>query len=362
MHSKSVLISYITHPFKKGIEITHTNSVESLKIAKVFRSLGFNVDVVDFDYEGYLNYEKYDVVFGFGEPLVSSFNFKTKINTVRIYYGTGMHVSVQNNNTLKRIEEVHKEKHIWLIDSARIVEKIWTQQTNIVDAMIVLGNEIVKESYRKYFDRDIFTVPASFYKIYEYQEIIKQKNFDEASKHYLWFGSRGLVHKGLDLLLNTFKIMPDIHLHICGPLNEEKGFNMVYEEELHNSQNIHQYGFVRLDSEIFKELIQKCAFVIYPSCSEGGSPSILNVSGNGGLLPIITKEAGVDVNDFGFIIKSLNQVAIKNSIEETRKLSNDELKRKSFLCANYIAKNNSLENFIEKITSHLQTILTKNDL
>src|SRR4030065_2669825 len=52
-HPKNVLISYITKPFRKGIDITHTSSAEVLEIAKIFRSLGYNVDVADYDYDGF---------------------------------------------------------------------------------------------------------------------------------------------------------------------------------------------------------------------------------------------------------------------------------------------------------------------
>jgi hypothetical protein len=361
-HPKNALISYITKPLKKGIDLSHTNSAEVLGIANIFRSLGFNIDVADYDFEGFLDYNKYDVIFGFGEPLVNSFSYKKENDLVRIYYGTGMHVSVQNNNSLKRIEEVYKKKGVWLIESGRIVEKAWSQQTNIVDAMIVLGNDIVKESYEKYFDKDIYMVSPSFYKIYDYKEIIENKDFKEARNNFLWFGSSGLIHKGLDLLLDLFKTIPDIQLHICGPLDGEQGFKEIYNNELYNTPNIHPYGFIKIDSHLFKELIKKCAFVIYPSCSEGGSPAVLNVSGNGGLIPVLSKEASIDVNGFGFIIKSLSIEEIKNSIGKARLLNDEEMKRKSLSWAKYLTEENCLDSFSKSIKKHLQIIFQKNDL
>ena len=150
-HPKNVLISYITKPFRKGIDITHTSSAEVLEIAKIFRSLGYNVDAADYDYDGFIDYSKYSVVFGFGEPLINSFYSNLQNRLVRIYYGTGMHISVQNNNSLKRIGEVYNKKGVWLLDSGRIVEKAWAPQTNIVDAMILLGNEEVSETYKRFF-------------------------------------------------------------------------------------------------------------------------------------------------------------------------------------------------------------------
>ena len=44
----------------------------------------------------------------------------------------------------------------------------------------------------------------------------------------------------------------------------------------------------------FEEILLSCSFAIFPSCSEGGCPSTLTVIGNGGLIPIITKETTIE--------------------------------------------------------------------
>lgn len=99
---------------------------------------------------------------------------------------------------------------------------------------------------------------------------MKNKNYKDAKKHFLWFGSSRLIHKGLDLLLEIFKELPDLHLHVCGPINNELKFKDIYYEELYNTKNIHTYGFINIQSKSFKGIINKCAFIIFPSCSEGG--------------------------------------------------------------------------------------------
>jgi hypothetical protein len=357
-HAQRVLISYITKPFKDGIELTHTNFVEVLEIAKIFNSLNYIVDVVDYNYEGYLDYKKYDIVFGFGEPLVNSFNFITKKNIKRIYYGTGMHISVQNHNSLKRIEDVKNKKGNWIIDSGRVVEKAWSQQTTLVDAMIVMGNEEVKKSYQRYFDREIYMIDPSFYKVLNFSEIVNSKNYDNAKNNYLWFGSNGLIHKGLDLLLEGFKFFPDLHLHVCGPIDAESNFQKTYYNELYNTPNIHTYGFVKMDSAIFKELLLKCAFVIYPSCSEGGSPAVITICGNGGLIPILTKETTLDVDDFGVIIDSCDIDSVKKSIADSQNFSSDKIKTLSKIVGKKMNKY-SLNNFAEQFKKYIEQISTK---
>ena len=242
---ENVLISYITYPFKNGISLRHTNNVEAVEIAKIFNELGYNIDIVDYDYEGNLDYDKYSIIFGFGEPLINSF-YRRNHKILTIYYGTGMHVIHQNHAILKRIEEVHKKKGKWLLESGRIADKAWSVQTSLVDSIVTLGNDEVVNSYQKYFLRKIYNIPVSYYKIFDHEEILKNKNFRDAKNHFLWFGSSGLIHKGLDLLLEVFKEMPDFQLHICGPIDNEPKFKNCYYEELYNTKNIHTYGFINI--------------------------------------------------------------------------------------------------------------------
>jgi len=355
---ENVLISYITYPFKIGINLAHTNYAEALEIAKVFNELGYNIDIVDYRYEGKLDYDKYSVIFGFGEPLEKSFcnrNYKT----LTVFYGTGMHVTHQNYATLKRIEEVYKKKGEWLLESARIVEKAWSVQTSLADNIITLGNSEVVNSYQKYFSRKIYNIPISYYKLFDQEEILRNKNFEDAKKHFLWFGSSGLIHKGLDLLLEVFKEMPDLHLHICGPIDKEPKFKNCYRKELYNTNNIHTYGYQNIQSKSFKDIISKCAFVIFPSCSEGEPSSVINVMIYG-LIPIVTNTAGIRIKDFGIEIKELTNTSVRESIIKAINLSEDEIKERSLKCANDTINNHSIEKFSYELKKALIDILGKN--
>ena len=57
-----VLISYIVYPFKKVNKMYHTNYAESLAMSSVFKSLGYNVDIVNYNYNKKIMYEKYNVI------------------------------------------------------------------------------------------------------------------------------------------------------------------------------------------------------------------------------------------------------------------------------------------------------------
>jgi glycosyltransferase involved in cell wall biosynthesis len=341
---KNALVSFISVPFRKGISISHTNYFEAMEIAKVLNQLGYNVDAADYFYEGKIDYSRYDFIIGFGEPLINSFYNRTREITT-VYYGTGMHVCTQNHNTLNRIKEVYSKKGVWLPESGRIVDKAWSIQTTLVDAMILLGNDEVTKTYSPYFKGKIINIPASFYTVADYKEIIAAKDFNKARKNFLWFGSSGLIHKGLDLLLDIFYSRNDIDLHICGPINNEPGFAKAYHKELTAKANIHNYGFVSLDSGLFKELLKTCAFVIFPSCSEGGGAAILSVCGNGGLIPLLSKEASVDTENFGFLFEEINTESISKVINSVITLDEIELKEKSNQAGKVISEKHNQDNY-----------------
>ena len=355
--SKNVLISYIRQPFISGMDLSHTNRIEAVEIAKIFSRLNYNVDVVNYDYEGFIDYKKYEIIFGFGEPLNNCFTEKRNETKV-IYYGTGMHIYTQNYNSLNRIENVQKIKGKWLVNSGRIVDKTWSVQNMLADAVITLGNDLVKESYKKYFNKNIYLLPASFIKKYDFKSLVESKNFGEAKKNYLWFGSGGKIHKGLDLLLDYFVSCPELHLHICGSLEGEEEFKNTYRKELFETPNIHFHGFVLIDSKKFEQLLKDCAFVIFPSCSEAGGPSVLNVCGNGGLIPIVSKETTINIGKFGIEIKSLDRIGIDNAVSYSRSLDTNTLKEKSLNCGRFVNENHSIKNFTDAFAKNLENILT----
>ena len=89
------------------------------------------------------------------------------------------------------------------------------------------------------------------------------KDFNNAKKHFLWFGSSGMIHKGLDLLLDIFSKREEIHLHICGPLEGNQSFNKLFTMS-YLKPNIHYHGFVSINSTLFKEAAAKMRFCYFP--------------------------------------------------------------------------------------------------
>jgi glycosyltransferase involved in cell wall biosynthesis len=353
-YPKNALLSYITYPFKKGEYFRHTNYFEAMSHAKILNELGYNVDVIDYDYQGEIDFSKYDLLVGFGDAFQRYFESgRNKMKT--IYYGTGMHVCHQNHATLKRLKDVYLKRNVWLGKSTRYVEKAWTHQTYLVDAMIVLGNEICVESYRRFYEGQIFNIPAPFYKVIDAWELLESNNI---RKSFIWFGSSGLIHKGLDLVLKFFSKNPDLKLHICGPIKNEPDFERVYRKELYETPNIITHGFVDIKTEKFKEILKDCSFIIFPSCSEGGCSSVITLIGNAGLIPIITKETTISTG-YEIWIEDFTVEAIENAVNKALLLSDKdilELRKKNL---EYVLKNHTTEVYYKKLKEAYIDILGK---
>jgi hypothetical protein len=344
-HSKNALLSYITHPFTKGQYLSHTNYFEAMSHAKILNELGYNVDVIDYDYQGEIDFSRYDLLVGFGDAFNQYFESGINKKITTIYYGTGMHVCHQNHATLKRLKDVYLKKGIWLGKSIRYVEKCWTYQTYLIDAMIILGNEVSVESYKKFYDGRIFNIPAPFYKVVDAYELLKNS---KNAKSFLWFGSSGLIHKGLDLLLDFFSKRRDLRLHICGPIENEPDFEKVYYKELYETSNIITHGFVDISSEKFKKILEDCSFLIFPSCFEGGGASVITAIGNGGLIPIITKETTISTG-YEIWIEDFTVEAIEKAVSKALSLTDEEILQLRKRNLEYVLQNHTTEVYYQKL-------------
>ncbi len=353
---KNVLIIYLINPFMEKIKYHHTNLYECYEIAKIFKELNYNVDVVNYNSRlNNLKYDKYHVLFGFGDPLCKSYYSKSKITTKKIYYGTGCHIEFQNTETLKRIVELYNKKKVYLPESGRIVDKAWSIQTSLVDSMIILGNQFTKNTYQKHFKKDILTINSSYLHVYDIN--LRNKNFNEARNNFLWFGGPGMIHKGLDILLDIFSKRKDIILHVCGPIKNEKRFEKLYFRELYQTENIKTYGFINLHSMQFIELMKLCAFNIFPSCSEGSSPSVITTMGNGGLIPIIPEACGIDIGHYGYHLKDLKESTISGVINRVVKEKKEDLFKKSKASMEYAKNHHSVNVYRNNIRKSIVKIL-----
>ena len=357
---KRVLICYLTSPFEKGPNLSHTNNIESIEIAKAFRDLGYNCDVVNNNSDRKIDYKSYDLIFGFGKSFERSLLASKKI--LRIFYGTGKHPRFSNTETIKRGLEVKLKRGDFIVESLRLIEEDYLLQTTTADQLLLIGGPTESITYKKYSDIPIKNINVSFLKIHDFEEIIKNKNFSEARHNFLFFSGGGMIHKGLDLLLEVFSKQEKYHLHICAPIEAESKFKNVYKKELLDNNYIHNHNFIKLDSKEFRSMIEKCAFVILPSCSEAMPTSVVNVIGNGGLIPILPNSASINIGELTIPIKELTVEEIEKSIEFSSKYAPEELREWSKKVGSLVNKNYSIEEYTENIKKSIQETIHENSL
>jgi hypothetical protein len=335
--NKRVLISYTIMPFLSK-KIYHSNAQESRVIASIFNELEFNVDIIHYTNKSKIDYDKYDVIFGFGVPFECSFFTEKEKDIKRIHYSTGAHVCYQNYAEIKRIEEVNKKCNS-NISPKRLVSWSWSMSIGLSDALIVIGNEWTKSTYSKYTTKPIYTINATA--LINKSNKINLRETEKTKRSFLWFGSGGLVHKGLDLCLEYFSIKPELNLHICGPMEDD--FNKVFKKYF-EKDNIHYHGFTDVNSQKYIDIVTRCNFSILPTCSEGQATALLTTMG-AGLIPIATKFSGIDVEKFGLLIKELDLISIDNAIKNSLILNDKEILEKSIENHKYILAHHTIISF-----------------
>jgi glycosyltransferase, family 1 len=116
-------------------------------------------------------------------------------------------------------------------------------------------------------------------------------------QNFLYFASGDQAHKGLDLLLEVFSERDfPYSLFICSTFKSEKEFCSVYQKELYETKNIHAVGFADIMGDEFHKILERCAYVIVPSCSEGQMGSALTVM-SAGVIPILSKVCGFNEDE-----------------------------------------------------------------
>jgi glycosyltransferase involved in cell wall biosynthesis len=190
-----------------------------------------------------------------------------------------------------------------------MVEDNWAIEA--ADIGCVLGNDFTVNTYR-FAGKPIHRIPLSSASLFDWND---SKDFSACRNTFLWFGSGGFAHKGLDLVLDAFAELPHLKLIVCGPLDVEPRFVKAFDKQLFQLENIETIGWVDIDSAEFAAIANRTVATIYPSCSEGGGGSVITCM-HAGLIPIVTHESSVDIDDFGTLLESADVESIRAAASE----------------------------------------------
>lgn len=350
---KKILISYITAPmeYKETQKIRHTNIHESIQILHTFITKGYSIDLIhcqDNKNILLLREKKYDLIFGFGEPFYQACLLNP--DSFKIIYLTESEPSFSLKQETDRIKYFYK-RHSIKTSVKRSKEYFKEKYIKIADFGILIGNMCTIKSYNRKLNQ-IYLLKSTGLMNPEYK--LYSRDLQKSKKNFVWFGSSGAIHKGLDILIDVFKAMPDCTLYVCGLSALEK-------EELSYMKdytNIIDLGFMDVYSSPFLDLVNNCSYVILPSCSEGMATSVLTCM-NHSLIPIITKETGIDVFDFGIEIEDYHIESVIQIIKRASNLSDQQLQIMHEKVFDYAIKNFNLENFTNNFSRIIDNIVKK---
>lgn len=350
-YSKNCLISYIQDPFftKKNNQIHQSNS-QVLVIAEVLNQLKYNVDVIDYRAHQLKLKKQYDLVIDICiSDGIAVYENNLKENFKKIAYLTGSESTFANKAELTRIHDVYlrRGKRLQPRRQAPLVSKAIEN----CDLVILFGNETVLSTYRDFHFKKYLLIPNTGYD-FKYPYTFEKKQQDA----FLFLGSSGCVHKGLDILLEVFSENPSIGtLYVCGCYEREKDFLDEYYMELYKTDNIHPIGFIDIFSDKFKQLYEKCTFTVLPSCAEGCAGSLTTCM-SAGLIPICSKICGFEEDEV-IILPDCSKDTVLKTLIYAKEMRPEELIEKSRKMVELTKTKYSIKNYTSLIKKSLGEII-----
>lgn len=351
------LLSYLAEPFHHPPEYSrgrdYSNWMMALEIANALNRLGYVVDVINYDDYEFQPTAQYDVFAGMAAnfsrllPLLPA-------SVKAVYWATRPDPAFELEAIRQRQLALYQRRHQWLPIPDAIMPLLESADYHRADALILIGNDRIRASFRTATSH-VYCVDNPALPL---APVTQARDWSSARKHFLFLASWLLVRKGLDVVLEAFAARPGIDVWICGPVDSEPAFLKTYRQELFYTPNIHTVGWVEMSSPAFTQVASRCGFLVFPSCAEGMSGSVINGMASG-LIPICTPETGVDLDDFGIPITDPSPNALRALLDEAASLPVAELQRRGEAARTAATRRYTIANFREQIEGALRNALPR---
>lgn len=313
-NQKKAIVIYIDMNFKVHFDekIYHTQILEMNQIVKNLIDRDYCIDIVNVHETLALSKikdKKYDLIIGLGD-LFEKMCIQNP-QAKKIIYVTENHPKFSYEKEKERIE------YYYLRHNRReklVRSNVYYKESHFknIDGAIIMGEKIYFDKY----DFPIITIEPTGLINYKYK--YDKRNYSKSKKNFLWFGGSGVIHKGLDILIDIFSNRKDIMLHVCGVDEKERR-----RFKIKQTENIKLYGKINVNSNEYLDLIRKCSFVILPSCSEAHSTGVLTCMRHS-LIPIVMKNSGFSrLQDNAIFLDDYKQEYIDKKLSEVSNYSND---------------------------------------
>jgi glycosyltransferase involved in cell wall biosynthesis len=336
-----VLLSFVNPRFLgRDAELpnTHSEFWESIQMAGAFLDRGYAVDWINYHNDVFEPSTHY-AFFIDTRRNMQRLAPKLNVDCVKIMHINTSHMLFHNAAGARRLLELQQRRGITLTTGLYEFPNLAFEHC---DCATLSGNSVAAETFA-YLQKPIFKLPVTAPAEFDWSE---DKDFEKCRNNFVWFGSRGLVHKGLDLVLEAFAGMPDCRLTVCGPISSAPEFERAFKRELYDTPNITTLGWVNVAGDRFREVLQNSVGLVYPSCSEGQSGGVVTCM-FGGLIPIVSRESGVDVADeFGRMLSNCSVDEIRRVVQEVKALPAAQLKQMAFRAWQFAQDHNSRSAFL----------------
>lgn len=325
---KNVLLVYLDM-FEASIQISssyqrgesgavHTNRLELFQMIKVLIEMDFCIDVCgndDVQAQKYIEMKEYDVIIGLGEV------FRWAVRNKKAYsiiYMTENPYFVSMQKEKERLDYFYARHHKHYTFS-RTGKFFKENDEKLADAVLCVGDT-------KYF-RELQRPVKRIYPSAAYNEKFNIDKVSREKNNFLVFGTDGFIHKGIDLLIDIFMHHPEWNLFICGFQVNER-IKEIMKIDI-SGTSIYDMGYIQVNSPEFLDIINRCRFILLPSCSEGMSTAVLTGMRHG-LIPVVMHDNGLDgLEEYCYYFEDYHLEALEKKIEEICQLSEEELNIRS---------------------------------
>ena len=318
------LLSFFIDPFllspAAAVGNSHTHHWDSVVMAATLLDLGFAVDVIHWTNDRFQPEHKYDLLV---DPRYNVERLARALGPTcrKLMHLDTAHWRFHNTAELTRLTELRERRGVDLRPRRQMAP---SQGIDHADAATLYGNRWTLTTYTDAGAlKPLLPVPMTSPCVYPPPD---GKDFESARQRFLWLGSGGLVHKGLDLVLEAFAGMPDLHLTVCGPIGNERDFTTAYARELRDTPNIEVVGWTDVGGEAFYRIARRSLGVVYASCSEGQNGGVVTCL-HAGLIPVVSRESGVDVDpSYGIRLESTRVETIQHAVRSLSARSTGDLR------------------------------------
>jgi glycosyltransferase involved in cell wall biosynthesis len=348
---KRALLSYLPSPLiaeLRGEQLTRfSNHGLAVSWARVLNELGYIVDCISWDDTAFEPQETYDVVVLHGAKNYEQLASRLAGNPTLVYFTTGTHWRFNNAQEETRLLEL-RERHGLTLPHDRYISTGEDRVYAAAKGIVALGTDYIAATYHN--SPTVMNINLACYPDAHFNS--RTKDYAVQRNNFVFFAGAGNVHKGLDILLDSFAGLEQ-QLYIVTPM--ESAFLKAFKREL-SLPNIHLIGEVNMRTPEYYDVMDQCDFIIFPSCSEGQAGSVIEAM-NQGLIPIISRETGVDVHSFGLELTDCKIDTIKQAVASMAALDAAQIKKRSKLARRTAKQRHSPEQFRKDLRQAIKTII-----